>query len=150
MHYTAKPAEAEWHTIFSGNKKWTCWNSSTDGSTKKTVWITGLPNNVQNFRATGSGFLENSNSTTLGTVTFYLADGTQGFYKQQPDKNHDISYTFTDQEFMRIYQYGGMYGGGRGTAIITYDAATGTLNVSQSGNSTYCGYITITKIEALY
>ena len=147
MHYVNQPkAESEptWHTIFSGSKQWNCGGSDT------TNWITGLPSNVQKFRATGQVYLEPAHSSGTAHIKFTLADGTQTYYKEESGVSAK-TYTFTDVEFMKIYHYSSGYNEAYITTI-SFDAATGALTVKGLGGSSggYSGYLKFTKIEALY
>lgn len=148
MHYVNQPKaapEPEWHTIFSGTRKIDC-----GGDYATTNWITGLPSNVQKFRATGQVYLDPAHSSGKAYAQFTLADGTQTYYKETSGVN-TLSHTFTDIEFMKIYQYSKGWSNTY-TTTISFDAATGALTVKLSGGSSggYSGYLKLTKIEALY
>lgn len=148
MHYVNQPKaepEYQWHTIFSGSKQWDCGGSDT------TNWITGLPSNVQKFRATGQVYLDPAHSSTDSHIKFTLADGTQTYYKEESGV-HGKTYTFTDVEFMKIYHYSGEVNYKAYITTISFDAATGALTVKGQGGSSggNSGYLKFTKIEALY
>ena len=148
MHYVKQPKaehQATWHTIFSGSKEWKNYYVS---SAETIAWITGLPSNIQNFRATGTVYLASMQSGYKADVVFTLADNTTGFNKSHTSTSGK-SHTLTNEEFMKIVITSKSYSSTE-TIRVTYDAAAGTLNLYRSGGGTYGSYIKFTKIEALY
>ena len=148
MHYVNQPKAApehEWHTIFSGSKQWNCGGSDTIN------WITGLPSNVQKFRATGELLVDPAHNSGTAHTKFTLADGTQTLYKEASGVS-SLKYTFTNVEFIKIYQYSESTPPYAYITTISFDSSTGALTVKGQGGSSggYSGYLKFNKIEALY